>query len=133
MASAAALEVGGDPVLQMKQAAEHGRPVDLVHLSRYTLGDSNLEREVLQLFQAQARIYLDRLEQAADPESWKQAAHTIKGSAKGIGAWAVAWSAENAEHLSGAPKCKDASDAVAGLRDAVTKTSGFIDELLAHH
>ena len=31
------------------------RPVDLVHLSRYTLGDRALEREVLELFSLKPR------------------------------------------------------------------------------
>ncbi len=37
------------------------RPVDLVHLSRYTLGERALEREVLELFCTQSSIYLERL------------------------------------------------------------------------
>ncbi len=41
------------------------RPVDLVHLSRYTLGDRALEGEVLELFCTQSPIYLERLRAAA--------------------------------------------------------------------
>ena len=37
------------------------RPVDLVHLSRYTLGDRALEREMLDLFCTQSAVYLERL------------------------------------------------------------------------
>ena len=37
------------------------RPVDLVHLSRYTLGERALEREVLELFCSQSSIYIERL------------------------------------------------------------------------
>ena len=40
------------------------RPVDLVHLSRYTLGERALEREVLELFCTQSAIYLERLRAA---------------------------------------------------------------------
>jgi hypothetical protein len=37
------------------------RPVDLKHLSRYTLGERALEREILELFCTQSAIYLERL------------------------------------------------------------------------
>ena len=58
------------------------RPVDLVHLSRYTLGNRSLEREVLSLFLTQSAIYLQRLRDAGTDKDWADAAHTIKGSAK---------------------------------------------------
>ena len=44
------------------------RPVDLVHLSRYTLGERDLEREVLQLFCSQSLIYIERLHAAIDKD-----------------------------------------------------------------
>jgi HPt (histidine-containing phosphotransfer) domain-containing protein len=104
------------------------RPVDLVHLSRFTLGDEKLEREVLQLFRVQTRIYLDRLESAADSKSWRHAAHTIKGSARGIGAWAVASAAQSAEELAAAPAGKRA--ALKELTAAIEAAITFIDTLL---
>jgi len=57
------------------------RPVDLVHLSRYTLGVRNLEREVVELFCTQSAIYLERLREAPSDRQWKDAAHSLKGSA----------------------------------------------------
>ena len=51
------------------------RPVDLVHLSRYTLGERALEREVLQLFCTQSTIYLERLREAKSDKDWTDAAH----------------------------------------------------------
>jgi len=106
------------------------RPVDLVHLSRFSLGDEKLEREVLRLFRAQTRVYLDRLESATDSASWCHAAHTIKGSAKGIGAWAVASAAQFAEELAAAPGGKGAAAAIKELRSAVEAAMTFIDALL---
>jgi len=50
------------------------RPVDLVHLSRYTLGDRALEREVLELFSAQGSVYLERLRGAPSDMEWQHAA-----------------------------------------------------------
>ncbi len=71
------------------------RPVDLVHLSRYTLGERALEREVLELFCTQSVVYLERLRQAQSDQDWKDAAHSLKGSATAIGAWRAADAARN--------------------------------------
>jgi len=65
------------------------RPVDLTHLSRQTLGDRALEQEVLQLFVQQALLVRDQIVEAAKAERL-QLAHGLKGSARGIGAFAVA-------------------------------------------
>lgn len=73
------------------------RPVDLVHLARYTLGNRALELEVLQLFAAQAPSLLERLRLAADERAWHEAAHALKGSARAIGAWPLGKAAEAAE------------------------------------
>ena len=67
--------------------SDQDRPVDLVHLAKYTMGNRELELEVLTLFTKQSLIYLERLSNAADQQTWKEAAHTLKGSARGIGAW----------------------------------------------
>ena len=69
--------------------APNDRPIDLVHLARTTLGDRNLEREVLQLFDRQSTLLIARMRTAA-PSGVATLAHTLKGSALGIGAWRVA-------------------------------------------
>jgi HPt (histidine-containing phosphotransfer) domain-containing protein len=73
------------------------KPVDLVHLSGMTMGDRDLEAEVLSIFAKQAQIYLSSWEKAADAAGRKQAAHLLKGAARGIGAWELARLAEEAE------------------------------------
>lgn len=75
-------------------------PVDLVHLSRYTLGERALEREVLELFCTQSAVDLERLRQAPSDRQWQDAAHSLKGSAQAIGAWRAAAAAARAEALS---------------------------------
>jgi HPt (histidine-containing phosphotransfer) domain-containing protein len=70
---------------------------DVSHLGRMTLGDRRLEREVLELFLRQTAIMLDRIA-GAEPPLAAAAAHTLKGSARGIGAWRVARAAELLEH-----------------------------------
>jgi len=78
--------------------------LDRVHLGRYTMGDVELEREILQLFIGQLRETLNNLQSAADPAAWRQAAHTLKGSAKAVGAWQLAQEAEQAEQVTGQPQ-----------------------------
>lgn len=73
------------------------RPIDLVHLARQTLGDRGLEREVLELFVVQAKSVLARLVAVRDEKSRMDLAHTIKGSARSVGAWRVAQAAEACE------------------------------------
>ncbi len=76
-----------------------GNPVlDHAHLDRYTMGDQALADEVLGLFIAQIPISLGRLRASATCREWEQAAHTIKGSARAVGAWRLAAAAERAEH-----------------------------------
>ena len=74
-----------------------GRALDLVHLSRQSLGDRALELELLCLFDRHARQILERLEAAgpgADRQFCRDLAHALKGSARAVGAQRVACLAE---------------------------------------
>lgn len=73
--------------------------IDRIYLARFTLGNSALEREVLELFAAHAPAYLERMRRAATRLEWKEAAHTLKGSAAAVGARRVAGLSELAERL----------------------------------
>jgi HPt (histidine-containing phosphotransfer) domain-containing protein len=75
------------------------RPIDLVHLARQTLGDPELEREVLGLFVVQARAVIGMLGEAGDQRRRMELAHTLKGSARSVGAWRVAADAEGCEAM----------------------------------
>lgn len=86
--SASSLERGG---------AGDASPIDFVFLRRYTLGDAELEREVLGLFCSRAAIDLEALKAAQTEKAWREAAHALKGSALSLGAWKVARCAERAE------------------------------------
>lgn len=63
-------------------------PLDLKHLSRMTLGEQSLEREVLAMFAAQAKDVAGRL--AGSPANAAELAHTLKGSARSVGAFRLA-------------------------------------------
>jgi HPt (histidine-containing phosphotransfer) domain-containing protein len=65
------------------------RPVDLAHLSRQTLGDRVIEQQVLQLFVQQALSVRDQIAHANHAERLRLA-HGLKGSARSIGAFAIA-------------------------------------------
>ena len=107
------------------------RPVDLVHLARHTLGNTSHEREVLALFHTQSDIYLKRLETADHERAWQDAAHTIGDSARDIGAWRVAKSAEDAKALSGNAFAALRNAALGALQRDVGEVNGYIDLLLA--
>ena len=81
------------------EATSTRAPVDLVHLRRFTLGNRALELEVLQLFSIQAPSIVGRLQHAVTAKDWRDAAHTLKGSAGAIGAHDVASAAAEAELL----------------------------------
>lgn len=63
-------------------------PLDRKHLARMTLGEQSLEREVLAMFAAQAKDVAGRL--AATPANAAELAHTLKGSARSVGAFRLA-------------------------------------------
>jgi HPt (histidine-containing phosphotransfer) domain-containing protein len=107
------------------------RPIDLVHLARTTLGDCSLEREVLQLFEQQANLLLQRM-QAAPLEALSTLAHTLKSSAQLIGAAQVVRAAEAVEFIDPAVGT-DVTHALAALRAATDEACSFIADLLRAH
>lgn len=72
---------------------------DRAHLSRYTDGDSALEAELLGLFRDQAQRCLGLMDGVSDRGAWRAAAHTLKGSARGVGAMALGELCDKAEEL----------------------------------
>jgi HPt (histidine-containing phosphotransfer) domain-containing protein len=104
--------------------------IDLGHLSRYTLGERVLEREILELFCTQAAIYLERLREAPSDRQWQDAAHSLKGSAQGIGAWRTAAAAECAESLSGATLSEPRGARLRELESSVDEAKTYIRSLL---
>ena len=105
------------------------RPIDLVHLARMTLGERGLEREVLQLFDRQAGMLVVRMQQGARAGVCA-AAHTLKGSARGIGAWRVARAAEAVELAAGGAAELELEAAIARLGAAAAETRALIADLL---
>lgn len=65
------------------------RPIDLAHLAKQTMGDRELEREVLGLFKEQALALRNQMGKA-DVKERLFLCHSLKGSARGVGATAIA-------------------------------------------
>lgn len=78
--------------------------IDLAHLKHYTMENEALERELIGLFLAQLPGLLAQLRRAASTRDWQFATHTLKGSAKAIGAPTISQLAAALEALqAGAP------------------------------
>lgn len=96
------------------------KAVDYDHLRNQAAGNIDVMREVLSLFVTHCEQVLTELETAADAKAWKQWTHTLKGSARGIGAFAVAEAAAEAERHS-MDKTK-----LAPIRAAFAEAQAFI-------
>jgi HPt (histidine-containing phosphotransfer) domain-containing protein len=101
-------------------------PIDLDHLARMTLGDAVLEQEVLAMFAEQSARLLAAM--AVLPADAGALAHTLKGSARGIGAFAVA---EAAAQFETAIRTGDnPARAFAALKVAVAEVRAAIEAIL---
>jgi HPt (histidine-containing phosphotransfer) domain-containing protein len=117
--------------VKILESASDAAPVsavlDRAHLARMTFGDRSLEREVLQLFDRQAELLIDRM-RASGPAGVATFAHTLKGSAAGVGAGRVARAAEAAELIatSAPDDCNGAIDQLAQAVDEVRMQIGVM-------
>jgi hypothetical protein len=114
--------------VQSPPLAPAEQPIDLDHLSRMTLGDRSLEREVLALFDRQADMLLARMREG-NAAVVAASAHTLKGSARGIGAWCVARAAEAVEKGSAAERIA----LIGSLAVAVEQAKVSIAAMLSAH
>jgi len=105
--------------------------LDRDHLARITFGDRSLEREVLQLFDRQSELLLERM-RASEPAAIATLAHTLKGSAVGIGATRVASAAAEVEATAQA-KSGESSRAIEELAQAVEEARAAISALIRAH
>ncbi len=114
----------------MSAAGAQARPVDLVHLARYTGGDRALNAEVLQLFLDQSAQLLRQMHDALenrDQKSWHEIAHSLKGAARGIGAFALADAAAVAEPVALAADAPGAQRALSALTGQARPVQLFIE------
>ena len=108
--------------------------VDISHLSRYTGGDEALNAEVLQLFDDQISEMVVRLRTVLDTQdakSWRDITHTLKGAARGIGAFEFGDAAAAAEPIDPVRDRGNASLAIRTLNAASSDVQSFIHAYLA--
>lgn len=103
-------------------APSSSRPIDLVHLARQTMGDKDLEAEVLQIFSRQARCCLGELS-TGDATIVASVAHRLKGAAAAVGAHEIA---EAAARLEASP---DDAALLVTIALSIVRTENFILKL----
>lgn len=101
-------------------------PIDLVRLAANTLGNRDLEIQVLRLFVTQSTAASRRLSEEKDAGVLHDLVHTLKGSARAVGAEAVATRCEGLEQGLAAGGTPD----FAALFRAVDEANAYITDLL---
>lgn len=73
--------------------------IDFDHLNQYVGGDISLTKEIFGLFKNQVDIWGKQLVPDAEDEIWAALTHSLKGTARAIGAMQLAQACEDAESL----------------------------------
>lgn len=92
--------------------------IDFDHLNQFVQGDVGLTKEVFGLFKNQVEMWSRMLFPDADDETWSSVTHTLKGTAKAVGAVHLAQRCERAETLIG-------EDRSAGPREVAVQDIEF--------
>ena len=107
--------------------------IDLEHLARYTGGDVSLNAEILRLFDSQVTDMVGELNAVLavrDAKRWREITHTIKGAARGVGAFGMGDAAAAAEPVDPANQ-ETAQAAIQTLESQAQMVRGFIQNYLA--
>ncbi len=107
--------------------------IDLEHLAKYTGGEKGLNEEILQLFDGQVTSMvaeLNALLASRDAKRWREIAHTIKGAARGVGAFEMGEAAAKAEPVDPADGAH-AKAAIEKLEREAQTVHAFIQKYLA--
>lgn len=107
--------------------------IDLRHLDRYTGGEKELNADVLRLFDEQvARLVaeMSALLDSSDHKRWRELAHSIKGAARGVGAFSMGDLAALAEPLDPAD-LPEAKNLIGKLEREAQSVRAFIAAYLA--
>jgi HPt (histidine-containing phosphotransfer) domain-containing protein len=102
---------------------------DRAHFAMMTGGDAALQAEIVALFKVQAQLWSRLLIPDAPTATWTDAAHTAKGSARGLGLWRLAEACEEAERLgrAGAVEGAMVAAALARVREALGEALGALE------
>ncbi|MFC3230829.1 Hpt domain-containing protein [Marinibaculum pumilum] len=104
--------------------------LDISQLRQFTAGEPALELEIAELFAETSAGYVAAMVPDASDKAWHEAAHSLKGSARGIGAGRVAQLAASAENLVGAEAVPERrAEAQAALSQAVADVVAALGRL----
>ena len=118
----------------LENAVMSAAPVDLSPLARYTGGDKTLNAEILKLFDGQVSQMVGQLLgvlEQRDARRWREVTHTIKGAARGVGAFAMGEAAADAEPVDPVTNPDRAIEVIEALRIEGDAVQAFIAEYLA--
>jgi HPt (histidine-containing phosphotransfer) domain-containing protein len=109
-------------------------PIDMSHLARYTGGEKSLNAEILRLFDGQVSEMVGQLLgvlEQRDAKRWREITHTIKGAARGVGAFQMGDAAAAAEPVDPATSRDRAMEVIEKLRVEGEAVQAFIADYLA--
>ena len=108
-------------------------PVDLVHLARYTGGERARDTEILQLFVRQSAELIAGLPAilaAGDREQWHHITHSLKGAARGVGAFELARIAAHGESVDPVEQRAQADSIAENLEACLNSVIAFLGRFL---
>jgi HPt (histidine-containing phosphotransfer) domain-containing protein len=123
--------LGAEKSSPAKAAPAQMPPLDLAQLRRYTMGNIDLELEILDLYSVEAPRMLAALAATTTVRARHDAAHTLKGSSASVGAWRVAAAAAliEGQTLAGAPR-HHVTDS--NWPSAFSEVAGSVDATLSY-
>ncbi len=104
------------------------------HLARYTGGEKALNSEILRLFDGQVTDMVGQLDTVLaqrDAKRWREITHTIKGAARGVGAFGMGEAAAAAEPVDPVLAGERALAAIDKLQAEGDAVQAFIAEYVA--
>jgi HPt (histidine-containing phosphotransfer) domain-containing protein len=104
--------------------------IDMPHLVRQTFSDIALMCEILEMFRQNTPAYVERLQAAQSQSDWRAAAHTLKGTARTIGASRLADLAFEAEAMAERADLKTCKSILPLVRNALRATERQIAQIL---
>lgn len=99
-------------------ATESQNQIDFDHLNQYVGGDPELTLEVFGLFRNQVDMWAKMLDPKATDDQWAAITHSLKGSARAVGAMKLANLCEQCETFIGDDNRPGARDVAVGKLEA---------------
>ena len=118
-------------------AQSQRQPIDLDHLNIYTGGDAKLNCQILGLFDGQCREIIEKLACLAEgvettdkAKNWRDFVHSLKGAARGVGAFNLGDVAAEAEKMQLSDQM-EVLEVVERLKANAAAIHQFIDDLIS--